>query len=170
MKVLSIDGSTKSTGFALFDGKELKAYKCVTASSNDLATRIKKMVFALDEILSKNKIDIIVLEEVRPEQGLQNIKTHKALMYLQGAFYLLIQERFKHIKIEYLYPNEWRSKCGIKTGAGVRRSSLKPLDIKFVKETYGLDVNDDIADAIGIGHAYIYENSEPEIVDGFEFK
>ena len=170
MKVLSIDGSTKSTGFALFDGKELKHYKCVTASSSDLATRIKKMVFALDEILSKNKIDIIVLEEVRPEQGLQNIKTHKALMYLQGAFYLLIQERFKHIKIEYLYPNEWRSKCGIKTGAGVRRSSLKPLDIKFVKETYGLDVNDDIADAIGIGHAYIYENSEPEIIDGFEFK
>ena len=170
MKVLSIDGSTKSTGFALFDGKELKHYKCVTASSSDLATRIKKMVFALDEILSKNKVDIIVLEEVRPEQGLQNIKTHKALMYLQGAFYLLIQERFKHIKIEYLYPNEWRSKCGIKTGAGVRRSSLKPLDIKFVKETYGLDVNDDIADAIGIGHAYIYENSEPEIIDGFEFK
>lgn len=170
MKVLSIDASTKSTGFALFDGKELKAYKCVTASSNDLATRIKKMVFALDEILSKNKVDIIVLEEVRPEQGLQNIKTHKALMYLQGAFYLLIQERFKHIKIEYLYPNEWRSKCGIKTGAGVRRSLLKPLDIKFVKETYGLDVNDDIADAIGIGHAYIYENSEPEIIDGFEFK
>ena len=170
MKVLSIDASTKSTGFALFDGKELKSYKCVTASSSDLATRIKKMVNALYEILSKHKVDVIVLEEVRPEQGLQNIKTHKALMYLQGAFYLLIQEQFKSIKIEFLYPNEWRSKCGIKTGAGVRRSSLKPLDIKFVKETYGLDVNDDIADAIGIGHAYIYENSEPEIIDGFEFK
>lgn len=170
MKVLSIDASTKSTGFALFDEKELKDYKCVTASSSDLATRIKKMVNALYEILSKHKVDIIVLEEVRPEQGLQNIKTHKALMYLQGAFYLLIKEQFKSIKIEYLYPSEWRSKCGIKTGAGVRRSSLKPLDIKFVKETYGLDVNDDIADAIGIGHAYVYENSEPEIIDGFEFK
>jgi hypothetical protein len=121
-------------------------------------------------ILSKHEVDVIVLEEVRPEQGLQNIKTHKALMYLQGAFYLLVQERFKHIKIEFLYPNEWRSKCGIKTGPGVRRPSLKPLDIKFVKETYGLDVNDDIADAIGIGHAYVYENSEPEIIDGFEFK
>ena len=170
MKVLSIDASTKSTGFALFDNKKLVAYKCVTASSSDLATRIKKMVFALDEILSKHEVDIIVLEEVRPEQEVQNIKTHKALMYLQGAFYLLIQERFKHIKIEFLYPSEWRSKCGIKTGAGVRRPSLKPLDIKFVKETYGLDVNDDIADAIGIGHAYVYENSEPEIIDGFEFK
>ena len=170
MKVLSIDASTKSTGFALFDGKELKSYKYVTASSNDLANKKKKMVNALYEILSKHKVDVIVLEEVRPEQGLQNIKTHKALMYLQGAFYLLIQEQFKSIKIEYLYPNEWRSKCGIKTGAGVRRASLKPLDIKFVKETYGLDVNDDIADAIGIGHAYIYENSEPEIIDGFEFK
>lgn len=170
MKVLSIDASTKSTGFALFDNKKLVGYKCVTASSSDLATRIKKMVNALYDILEKYDIDIIVLEEVRPEQGLQNIKTHKALMYLQGAFYLLIQEQFKQIKIEYLYPNEWRSKCGIKTGAGVRRQSLKPADIKFVKDTYGLDVNDDIADAIGIGHAYIHENMEPEIVDGFEFK
>ena len=170
MKVLSIDASTKSTGIALFENKELKHYTCITASSNDLATRIKKMVFALDEILSKHEVDIIVLEEVRPEQELQNIKTHKALMYLQGALFLLVKENYKHIKIEFLYPNEWRSKCGIKTGPGVRRPSLKPLDIKFVKETYGLDVNDDIADAIGIGHAYVYENSEPEIIDGFEFK
>ena len=155
MKVLSIDASTKSTGFALFDGKELKAYKCVTASSNDLATRIKKMVFALDEILSKNKIDIIVLEEVRPEQGLQNIKTHKALMYLQAAIAFLVHERFKNVEIDYIYPNEWRKICGIKTGAGVRRETLKPKDIAFVKQTYGIDVNDDIADAIGIGHAYV---------------
>ena len=155
MKVLSIDASTKSTGFALFDGKELKSYKCVTASSNDLATRIKKMVFALDEILSKNKIDIIVLEEVRPEQGLQNIKTHKALMYLQAAIAFLVHERFKNVEIDYIYPNEWRKICGIKTGAGVRRETLKPKDIAFVKQTYGIDVNDDIADAIGIGHAYV---------------
>lgn len=170
MKVLSIDASTKSTGIALFENKELKHYTCITASSNDLAIRIKKMVIEIDKILSKHEVDIIVLEEVRPEQELQNIKTHKALMYLQGALFLLVKENYKHIKIEFLYPNEWRSKCGIKTGPGIRRPSLKPLDIKFVKETYGLDVNDDIADAIGIGHAYVYENSEPEIIDGFEFK
>ena len=170
MKVLSIDASTKSTGIALFENKELKHYTCITASSSDLATRIKKMVIEIDKILSRYTVDVIVLEEVRPEQELQNIKTHKALMYLQGALFLLVKENYKHIKIEFLYPNEWRSKCGIKTGPGVRRPSLKPLDIKFVKETYGLDVNDDIADAIGIGHAYVYENSVPEIIDGFEFK
>ena len=61
------------------------------------------------------------------------------------------------VAIEYVYPNEWRSKCGIKTGAGVKRQSLKPADIKFVKDTYNLDVNDDIADAIGIGQAYVHK-------------
>ena len=35
------------------------------------------------------------------------------------------------------------------------RASQKAGDIAFVKEHYGLEVNDDIADAIGIGHAYV---------------
>jgi hypothetical protein len=66
---------------------------------------------------------------------------------------------FKLDNIIYLYPSEWRKVCGIKTGTGVRRESLKPLDIAFAKNTYGLDVNDDIADAIGIGHAYVSTNN-----------
>ena len=32
---------------------------------------------------------------------------------------------------------------------------VKQADIKFVKDKYNLDVNDDIADAIGIGYAYL---------------
>ena len=170
MKILSIDGSTKSSGWSVFEDGKLIDYGCITSSSTDMIKRIQIMIKGLSQVLTNHNIKTIVLEEVRPENGLQNIKTHKALMYLQAAIAFLVHENFPSTDIEYLYPNEWRSKCGIKTGAGVRRSSLKPLDIKFVKETYGLDVNDDIADAIGIGHAYIYENSEPEIVDGFEFK
>jgi hypothetical protein len=49
--------------------------------------------------------------------------------------------------------------CGIKTGTGVRRESLKPQDIAFVKTIYNIEVNDDIADAIGIGHAYVTTNN-----------
>ena len=92
---------------------------------------------------------------MRPEQGLQNIKTHKALMYLQAAIVFLVHDHFSKAEIEYVYPSEWRKQCGIKTGSGVRRESLKEKDIEFVKNEYGLTVNDDIADAIGIGHAYV---------------
>ena len=114
----------------------------------------------LEEVLNKYKIDKIVLEEVRPEQGLQNLKTHKALLYLQAAIAFLVYEKFNKIKIEYVYPSEWRKACGIKTGRGVRRDALKPLDIAFVKEKFDIQVNDDIADAIGIAWAYIQTHKD----------
>ena len=36
-----------------------------------------------------------------------------------------------------------------------RKLDVKVADINFVKETYNITVNDDIADAIGIGHAFV---------------
>ena len=155
MIILSIDASTKSTGYAVFKDTKLVTSGCLTASSTDLIKRIHKIVNGLEEILDTNKAEKIILEEVRPENGIQNIQTHRALMWLQAEIAIMVHDNFPKTTIEYVYPNEWRAKCGIKTGAGVRRQSLKPADIKFVKDTYGIEVNDDEADAIGIGHAFI---------------
>ena len=66
-----------------------------------------------------------------------------------------MHEQHPHAVIEYVYPSEWRAACGIKNGRGVRRETQKANDILFVKNNYGIEVNDDIADAIGIGHAYV---------------
>lgn len=158
MKIMALDAGTKSTGVAIFNDKKLERYECFTASSTDLIKRISKIIAQLEQILQEEEINEIILEEVRPDaeiSGFKNIKTHKALMYLQAAIVFLIHERFKYIKITFVYPSEWRKGCSIKTGAGVRRESLKAQDIAFVKEQYGIDVNDDIADAIGIGHSYV---------------
>ena len=155
MKVIAIDASTKSTGVAFFDGKELVDYVCITAGSSNLIKRIQKIVGELNIFLSKYKVEKIILEEVRPENGLQNIKTHRALMWLQAAIAFLVHEQHPHAVIEYVYPSEWRAACGIKNGRGVRRETQKANDILFVKNNYGIEVNDDIADAIGIGHAYV---------------
>lgn len=155
MIILSIDASTKSSGWAIFEDSKLIDYGCITASSTDLIKRIHKVVDGLDEIFKKYKIEKVVLEEVRPEMGLQNIQTHRALMWLQGAIATMVHDNYgTKITFEYVYPSSWRAALGIKTGAGIRRQSLKSQDIKFVKDTYDIDVNDDIADAIGIGHAY----------------
>jgi len=155
MNILSIDASTKSTGIALFEDTKLIKYDCLTASSTDLIKRIQKIIFLLNKFLQENKVDKIILEEVFPEEKKQNLKTHKALMWLQAAINFLLHENYSHIEIEYVYPSEWRAACGIKNGRGVLRESAKELDIKFIKNTYGFSVNDDIADAIGIGHAYV---------------
>lgn len=156
MKVLAIDASTKSTGVALFEDTKLIKYDCLTASSNDLIKRIQKIIAQLNNFLNGEQIDKIILEEVRPEDRIQNIKTHRALMWLQAAIAFLMHETQPKAEIEYVYPSEWRAKCGIKNGRGVRREAAKEHDIKFVKDTYNITVNDDIADAIGIGHAYVY--------------
>lgn len=151
MRILSLDASTKSSGYAIFDGKTLESYGCITSSSTDLIKRIAKMVISLKEIFETKDIDKIIIEEVR--QDFVNIKTYKALMYLQAAIAFLAHDY--NINIEFIYPGTWRSKCGIKTGRGIKREELKKADIAFVKATYGIDVNDDIADAVSIAHAYV---------------
>lgn len=155
MKVMAIDASTKSSGVAVFMDNKLLTYECITASSTDLIKRIQKIVNGLETILHQYEVDKIILEEVRPENGLQNIQTHRALMWLQAAIAFMVHDNFPNTQIEYVYPSEWRKACGIQTGRGVRRDSLKTADIDFVKSEYKIDVNDDIADAIGIGHAYV---------------
>jgi Holliday junction resolvasome RuvABC endonuclease subunit len=161
MKILSIDASTKSSGWSVFEDGKLIDYGCITSSSTDMIKRIQIMIKGLSQVITNHNITTIVLEEVRPENGLQNIKTHRALMYLQAAIAFLVHENSPSTDIEFIYPSEWRKICGIKTGSGVKRDTLKVADVKFVKDNYGIDVNDDIADAIGIGHAWVRRN-QPE--------
>lgn len=168
MKILALDLSTKSTGWAVYDKGQLADYGCITASSTDLIKRIQKIVSELIQVLNKYTVAKVIVEEVRPEEKIQNLQTHRALMWLQGAVAMVLHEVDKNIKMEYLYPSEWRKLCGIKTGAGVRRETVKERDIKFVNKTFGISVNDDIADAIGIGYAYNQKELN-NTSDGFNF-
>lgn len=157
MNLIAIDASTKSTGIAIYKHDKLQQTECITASSADLFNRIRVMVDGIKEILIKNPdLQYVVLEQVRQE-GFINIKTYKALMYLQGCLSMMIHQNFKHLTIQFLYPTEWRKMCKIKQGRGVQRESQKLNDIQWVKENFDLVVNDDIADAIGIGFAYIHK-------------
>lgn len=159
MKIISLDLSTHSSGWAFFEGETLKDYGCITATSSDLINRIEKITKELKEILDKyNSIDKIILEEVRPEgrgYGVGNLQTHRALMWLQAAVAFLIHDNYNHIEIVYVYPSSWRATIGIQTGRGIKRAELKKKDIAFVEEKYSIKVNDDIADAIGIGLSQI---------------
>lgn len=167
--ILAIDASTKSTGIAVFKDKDLIYYDCIVSSSTNLYNRIDVMVEGLEKVLDKYKIDLIVIEDVLPDEVGGNQNTYKALTYLQGFFFHLF-DKYK-IKHKFFVSSQWRKRCGIKTGPGIHRETLKKKDMEFVKNTYGLDVNDDIADAICIGHAEIQGDIpiKQEFAD-FEFK
>lgn len=171
MIVLALDLSTKSSGVALFDGQELKKYKCITASSSNLYARIDKMITELDNILKTNHIDKVVIEDVLPEDVKNNNNVFKALIYLQGFVCHLLNKY--NLTPVFITASHQRKLCGIHTGAGIRRESLKAKDIEFVKNQFGLTVNDDIADAICIGFSAVggtIKNPQTIVTeDGFEF-
>lgn len=168
--ILTLDLSTKSSGWAIFEGDNLKDYGCITASSTNKWSRIDKMIENLKRILAEYKPQTIVIEDVIPADVGNKIDTYKVLTYLQG-YVLHTLDNEKITDIIFYTSSEWRSKCGIKTGPGVRRDILKPKDVAFVKRQYGIDVNDDVADAIAIGYAFLHPVKQTsEIVDGFEFR
>ena len=155
MNILALDMSTKSTGYAIYKHNKLIQYNYITATSNDLFNRIKVMMNAINKILQQNlDLEYVVMEEVR-QQGFINIKTYKALMYLQGCVQMMIHQKFKHLQTDFLYPSSWRKICQIKQGRGIQRKQQKQLDIQWVKDNFNIVVNDDVADAIGLGYGYI---------------
>ncbi len=164
MNILALDASTKSTGYAIYEGDMLSGYGCLTASGNDPIKRIKKIIPQLAHIITSNEIEVIVMEEVRPEENgkSKNRHTFKMLMYLQAAVVFLIHEINSKIKLEFMYPSEWRKDCGIKQGRGVKREVQKQQDIDFVKNNFNISVNDDEADAIGIGYSYLAKQTPAE--------
>lgn len=164
MNILSLDCSTKSTGWAIYIDKKLSNYGLITSSSTDLIKRIHKMVDEINILIKDNKIEKIILEEVRPETGVQNLKTHRALMWLQGALAIMVHDNYPKVETIYMYPSEWRKSCKIKTGRGVVRETVKQHDIRFVEETFGIKVGDDIADAIGIGYAHLHPDGKEEMI------
>ena len=151
MRILSLDLSTKSSGWCIGQDGSLEAHGCITASSRDVIKRIIKMRDQLSKIIKNNKIDKIIMEEVRPEY---NSHTNKVLMWLQAVMVVATYQIDSNIEYEFVGASEWRAALKIKQGRGVKRQTLKPQDIQYVENKYHLSVNDDEADAICIFDAY----------------
>ena len=105
--ILSLDLSTKSSGWAVFENGELMDHGCITSASTDLIKRIHIMTDAIEQLLNKYEIKTIIVEEVRPEggYGVGNTQTHRALMWLQASIAFLVHDKFNNTTINYIYPS-----------------------------------------------------------------
>lgn len=155
MKILSLDLSTKSTGWCIGQDGLLKEHGIISASSKDVIKRIIKMRDQLINLIKNNQIDKIIMQEVRPDF---NLHTGKVLMWLQSAVVIAAYEINSKIQCSFINANEWRAALKIKQGPGIKREMLKPKDIQYVQNKYGIQVNDDEADAICIFDAYWFKN------------
>lgn len=151
MKILSLDLSTKSSGYAIGENTTLLKHGYITASSTNPIKRIIKMREQIKKIIQQEKIQKIILQEVRNEI---NSHTFKILIWLQAAIIIAAYEINSKIQYDFLGASQWRAVLKIKQGRGIKRENLKPKDIQYVFEKYNIKVNDDQADAICLFDAY----------------
>jgi Holliday junction resolvasome RuvABC endonuclease subunit len=146
MLVAGIDASTKATGVSIMQDGELIYYELIEINSKetpDAYERINKMFTKISQILDKYKIDDMYMEKAICKGG--NVDVTIKLAYLSGGMSLYCLQ--KGINFYNPTPAMWRAKVGIPNGRGVLRSEQKAAAIQAVKNEYGIDVGDDIAEA-----------------------
>lgn len=144
MVVCGIDGSTNSTGISIMSDGELKFYTLIDLHKEKNAMkRIQQMLLKICEVLDQYDIDAIYMEKSVLKS---NVDTVQKLANLAGGIMLYCAQN--NIEFNHPVPSEWRAKIGIKQSKKIKREVLKEEAILAVKKEYGLNVNDDVAEAI----------------------
>ena len=144
-RILGIDNATKKFGVSIYENGNLIFYRLLTFNGADLIVRLNKVREYIENIMIPIwEPDFVQFEDVQL-QG-KAFKTYEALVMLIG----LLEMSFKMYGVPYekTRSNIWRSHHGINGGA---RKVQKQKAIERVKETYNIEVNDDVAEAILIG-------------------
>lgn len=145
IRFCGIDASTKSTGICLLIDGKLSDYKLIDFKSyDDREERTKLMCNTLLKQLSEYNPDIVYIED---SWNSANVDVTKLLTRIMGVTYAwcLAKNREWHS----ILPSQWRKYCGFEIGKK-KRQELKQMSIDYVKEKYGIDVNDDVSDCIAL--------------------
>lgn len=144
MVVAGLDCSTTKSGVTILLDGELQFYTLVDLhKEKDVIKRMNTMMLELCEILDQYELDEIHIEKAIMKGG--NVDTTQKLSYISGAIMLYCAQR--NIKFVNPLPSQWRSKIGIQQSSKIKREVLKAEAIKAVKDLYGIDVNDDVAES-----------------------
>ena len=155
-RLLSLDTSTTSTGCAVYENGKLKETKLIVGDKKVLAEdRIRNILKSIFDYISEISPDIVVFET--PSIA-RNAKTQRELCFVAGGVMGICT--IKDIFYYEMRPSEWRKIVKSKDEVLPRkRAELKEWAIQKVKTDFGIEVGDDIADAVLMGKAYIKEFS-----------
>lgn len=144
MIVAGIDGSTTSTGLAIMrDGELIFRTLIDLKKDKDAMRRIRRMLLKICEILDEHRPDVVYMEKSIMKT---NIDTTQKLSNLAGG--MMLYCALHDIEFVHPMPSEWRAKIGIEQSKKIKRETLKEEAILAVKNEYGINVNDDVAEAI----------------------
>ena len=150
MRLVTADTSTTCSGLALYVDGKLTDYVELKPKSSDIEVRMYDMTKLLQTQLNEWEPDVIFIET--PQGHGANIKLARNLSMILGSvlgWCSLNQKEFHEVA-----PSQWRAWAGWKQGK-LTRPELKKMSIERVKEMHGIDVGDDVADAINIGEGVL---------------
>ena len=157
-KILSLDTSSKVTGYAVFNNGKLIRYSSIDKSDiKNSDERMQDMVRCLIILIEREAPDVVVVEETVVTR---NPQTQRMLSMILGAvFGTCVSNHFNYYSLR---PTQWRKVVrGDDEKLPKKREELKLWSISKVAELFDInDISDDISDAILIGQAFININQE----------
>lgn len=147
MIILAFDQASRTSGWSVFEDKNLIAHGTFTFSDSDLGKRLWKIRQKVIELTTTYKPNKIVYEDIQlQEDATNNVKTFKTLAEVFGIIYEYATEA--GIPNEAVLAGTWRSSLGI---VGKYRDAQKANAQRWVLDNCGVRVVEDEADAICIG-------------------
>ena len=162
MRLLALDQSSHTTGWAVFEDSKLLTYGKFDLKNEELGERLYLYRQTIKKIVEEYNIDQVAFEDIQlQEQSDGNymrnkgVTTYKILAEVFGVTEELLYE----LKIPYqiVTSQTWKSKLKIK---GQKRTEQKQNCQKWVLDTYELKVVQDICDAIAIGASIYIEEKK----------
>lgn len=152
-KILSLDTSTKVTGYAVYNEGQLVRYSSIDKSEiKDGDVRLRLMISELITLVEREAPDTVVVEETVVTR---NPQTQRMLSMILGAVLCIcVDFGFNYCALR---PTQWRKAVrGDDEKLPRKRDELKKWSINKVDELFGIqDISDDVSDAILIGQAFI---------------
>lgn len=164
MIVMGIDGSTTSSGWAIFETEGCKRIDSgrIQPKGEDWREKIKQEWNLFSKIVEKYNPEKIYMEDVPMKDGKTTIMKLGAV---QGMALCIASEY--DININFLLPSEWRSGLGLYDGTrqGTHRDVLKRKAVETANKLFGLELlwvkekskrnEDDEAEALLIAYSQI---------------
>lgn len=149
MKIIAWDQATKISAYSVFDDDTLTDYGLIDLhKEKDTEERVKHMGQQICAKIDEIKPNMVIIEDVQ-DQG--SPQTMKLLARIQG---IAIGYAYANgMSIHILAPSSWRKVLGYQQGPKVKREELKAQSVNRVKESYKLELSEDICEAICIGDA-----------------
>lgn len=146
-KLLALDQSSRTTGYAIFENNKLIGYGKFTVSDSEIEQRLFKIRQKIQSLIEEHNITEVVMEDIQLQNNVvSNVQTFKTLAQVFGV----ISELLVELKIPQsaVLSTSWKSTLGIK---GRTRPEQKRNAQQWVINTYNVSPTQDECDAICLG-------------------